>query len=150
MTDELCAYIVEKWGVDEKKFRIQKGISVYELIIQTAKSIANCEEDSIEIEKKLVLVIACRLLTDKYLINRIANDSITDAIQESQTRALKKLVTFNRNDEADRKREKIVDRVLIMSSENVHINAFMYEPILDLSLNELANLYNDVSRFLIA
>ncbi len=150
MTDDLCAYIADNWGVEKEKFKIEKGISVYELIIKTAREIANCVDDSIEIEKKLVLVIACRLLTDKYLINRIADDLITDAIQENQTRALKKLVTFNKNDEADRNREKIVDRVLIMSSENVHINAFMYEPILDLSLNELVNLLNDVSRFLIA
>lgn len=40
--------------------------------------------------------------------------------------------------------QEIIERVLIITSENIHINSFMYEPIVDMSLGELIQLYNDV------
>lgn len=33
-----------------------------------------------------------------------------------------------------------------MTPENIHINSFMYEPILDLSDSHLKRLYNDLKR----
>ena len=38
----------------------------------------------------------------------------------------------------------ILEEVLIMTSENIHINSFMYEPIIDMSLEYLIKLYNKV------
>lgn len=34
---------------------------------------------------------------------------------------------------------------MIITSENIHINSFMYEPIVDMSLEELNQLYDDVN-----
>ena len=31
-----------------------------------------------------------------------------------------------------------------MTPENIHINAFMYEPLIDMSINHLVKLYNDI------
>lgn len=147
---ELCDYMVQEWGLDNQKLNFDRSISAYQFIIETAREIANHPETSFKLEKKLTLAIACRLLTDKYLVNRINNESITDAITGIQTRRLRDLAHFDFTSQIDVVRAKIVDRVLIISSENVHINAFMYEPIIDIALDELKNLFNEVSSKLLS
>ena len=39
---------------------------------------------------------------------------------------------------------KIMSEVNLMTPENIHLNAFMYEPILDMDIVELLNLYGQV------
>jgi hypothetical protein len=36
-------------------------------------------------------------------------------------------------------------RVVLMTPENIHVNSFMYEPILDMSDEHLRKLYGDVA-----
>lgn len=38
----------------------------------------------------------------------------------------------------------ILDRVNLMTPENIHVNSFMYEPIMDLSEDHLRKLYIEV------
>jgi hypothetical protein len=37
-----------------------------------------------------------------------------------------------------------IKRVILMTPENIHLNSFMYEPILDMSDDHLKKLYEDV------
>ena len=39
---------------------------------------------------------------------------------------------------------EILDEVNIMTPENIHLNSFMYEPLLDMDIQELLNLYSKV------
>ena len=39
---------------------------------------------------------------------------------------------------------EILERVAIMTPENIHVNSFMYEPLLDMSDAALKDLYSDV------
>ncbi len=41
---------------------------------------------------------------------------------------------------------KILERVNLMTPENIHLNSFMFEPILDMSPEHLKNLYRDVKQ----
>lgn len=45
---------------------------------------------------------------------------------------------------------KILNEVNIMTPENIHLNSFMFEPILDMDIIELINLYEKVKALLIA
>ena len=38
----------------------------------------------------------------------------------------------------------VIQRVLLMTPENIHLNSFMYEPILDMSDQHLRRLYAEV------
>jgi hypothetical protein len=42
------------------------------------------------------------------------------------------------------KEVSVLQRVVLMTPENIHLNSFMYEPILDMSDNHLRQLYKDV------
>ena len=39
---------------------------------------------------------------------------------------------------------RTLEKVSITVSSNIHLNSFMYEPILDLTIEHLINLYRDV------
>ena len=42
---------------------------------------------------------------------------------------------------------KVLEKVNIMTPENIHLNSFMYEPILDMDIVELLNLYKLIVEF---
>ncbi len=150
LMDDFCDLIIEKWGLKRELITYDRTISVFEFIIKCARDISNNPQSSFCLEEKVVLAIACRLIAEKYMINRIADASKTEAIKKNQTRALKNLITFNRADPQDVQREEIINRVLIISSENIHINAFMYEPLVDIALSEIKALFNLVSSPLLS
>ena len=41
---------------------------------------------------------------------------------------------------------KKFSRVNIITPEHIHLNSFMYEPILDTDIDKLKNIYNEVSN----
>jgi hypothetical protein len=48
--------------------------------------------------------------------------------------------------DCDDKAVRVVKRVVLMTPENIHLNSFMYEPILDMSDDHLRALYQDVGK----
>ena len=49
---------------------------------------------------------------------------------------------------ANEEQINIVNEVNIMTPENIHINSFMYEPIMDMDINELLNLYGKLKELI--
>ena len=129
------------WGRDKNKFSQTSTKKVIDLILEKADEIYQNSRDLIHIENKIVLCIAIRLLTEKYMISKISDSSKTDFITGNQTRKLYELLPINRLVKKEQEIENIVEKVLIVTSENIHINSFMYEPIVDMSLEEIKDLY---------
>jgi len=112
----------------------------YDLLIQECDQINNGEE----LESKIVLSIAVRLRTEEFMILKINDNNFVNTIQKNQTIELfKKYKTLFPN-EIDKL--KILERVNLMTPENIHLNSFMYEPILDMSSDELISLYNEIKN----
>jgi hypothetical protein len=145
---DLITVYAKHWNRLPDNFEQISSKKVIDLITDTAKDIFNNNLNPIHIDNKIVLSIAIRLLAEQYMINRIANPTLTDPISGNQTRVLRDLINFNLLDENDKKTREIIERVLIITSENIHINSFMYEPIVDMSLEELCTLYADVVQYL--
>jgi len=123
----LCGWIAEKLTLNVNDFVFDKNRSVYDLLVDEAKELASQPCSSIELENKIVMAIAIRQHTERYMVKKINDDSITDEIAVNQTRELKNIISFDDEDQEDREREKLIDRVLIITSENIHLNSFMYE-----------------------
>ena len=49
-----------------------------------------------------------------------------------------------KQDQAHREKIKTLESVNIMTPENIHLNSFMYEPILDMGIDELKSLHDKV------
>lgn len=148
LINDLIKVFKNNWGREESKFIQDKQKKVIDIILTEAERINREVTDLIHIENKIVLCIAIRLLAEKYMINRISDSSKTDCITGNQIRKLYELLHFNLLDIEDRKREEIIEKVLIITSENIHINSFMYEPIVDISLEEVKKLYSEVIQYL--
>ena len=86
------------------------------------------------------MAISIRLKAEKYMIDEMPGFDLSK-IKTNQTRGL--FNEFRLRKTGDK--VEILDRVVLMTPENIHINAFMYEPLIDMSLNHLKTLYNDVS-----
>ncbi len=100
-------------------------------------------DDAVNMQNKIVLSVAIRLTAERFMANKIADPAFFNAITGNQTRALYERY---RKDFHNPSTIEIIDRVLLMTPENIHLNSFMYEPIMDMSDHHLRSLYKDVKK----
>lgn len=105
---------------------------------------SNCLKapDGINFENKVVLSIATRLAAERFMVKKISDDAWVASITANQTPAL--LQRFKNNFSTETASISALQRVVLMTPENIHLNSFMYEPILDMSDSHLRRLYEDV------
>ena len=127
--------------IDTSKITDEEKI-VLDLIYSTAEDISNSATNDIELESKIVLAIAIRLKTEEYMIAKISDTAFVDGITSNQTFKLSQ--KFKEMFPTERSLE-LISEVNLMTPENIHINSFMYEPILDMACDNLKRLYADVS-----
>jgi hypothetical protein len=133
--------IFKNYNIDLSGF--DDSTSIYDLILNEASNI-NASEivDGFNLENKIVLSIAIRLLAEKFMWSKVTDKS---PINGSQTGHL-----YGRYKDdfslsvGESSNLKTLDLVNIITPENIHINSFMYEPILDMSEHELKNLYSKI------
>jgi len=116
--------------------------SIKMLVYELAGKIVGEIEEVVELEKKIVLSIAIRLKTEEYLIAKINEPDFVNGIKRNQTLAL--IARFREKFPDMRKEISLVEQVNLMTPENIHINSFMYEPILDMANDHLKQLYSKV------
>lgn len=98
--------------------------------------------EGINFENKIVLSIAIRLAAEKFMVDKINDPAFVAGIVSHQTSQL--LDKFKEGFGTQVCTIKIIQRVILMTPENIHLNSFMYEPILDMSDEHLRKLYEDV------
>lgn len=117
---------------------------VYDLIIATADGIAaEVNPDPVIIQNKIVLSIACRQLAEKYMHDMLIFAGKTEADLCCAGNQTGKWTQLYKNTLPNDSKRRIIERVNMMTPELIHLNSFMYEPLIDLSLNHLIALYND-------
>ncbi|HEX5410972.1 MAG TPA: phage infection protein [Terriglobia bacterium] len=104
---------------------------------------SNCiaAPEGVNFENKLIMSIAIRLRADKFMIERIDDDRFVAKIKGRQTNKL--FDEFKKRFPNDN-RLKVLEKVLLMTPENIHLNSFMYEPIIDMNDHHLRELYLQV------
>ena len=124
---------------------------IIEKIIELSKEkVENYNKNNIlKLEEKIVLSIWIRLKSEKFMIEKLKNNwqnivNILSNIKWNQTRKLyEELKELNLLDENE---EKILKSVLIITPELIHINSFMYEPLIDMWDFSLIELYKKVEN----
>ena len=120
---------------------------VRDLIISEAALIAGQQDVGADLEKKVVLSIAIRMLAEDFAISGIADDAWVASISSNQTAKL--INKYKEKFAADATQQdniRLLEQVNLMTPENIHLNSFMFEPILDMSAEHLARLHADVSK----
>lgn len=109
------------------------------------------------LENKVILAVGIRHLSEKFMISKIRNCTLTLTWKARKTNKVGNSQQFM-NDLASMKNQtreiynvfcqigntleiSIFNEVNIMTPENIHLNSFMYEPILDMDIDALLDLY---------
>lgn len=125
-------------------FQLSRGGEKYlSVLFAQAEAAKNLTEEAIELESKIVLSIAIRLKAERYMIDQIDDENFVKQISKNQTFELAK--RFKDDFPAREMEIKILDKVNLMTPENIHLNSFMYEPILDMANLHLKRLFDEVS-----
>lgn len=116
--------------------------TVIAVLIEEAEKIALDTDEHIELERKIVISIAIRLIAERHMIKRINDQPFVDAITQNQTIEL--LKEYKSRVLGTPEEVEKLEQVNLMTPENIHLNSFMYEPILDMGSSHLRTLYTDV------
>ncbi len=98
--------------------------------------------DGVSLENKVIIAIAIRLYAEKFLKRKLIEnsqpyaDSTNNQTREWFNQAKPYLSTEEIN---------IIEDVNLITPENIHLNSFMYEPIIDISDWTLKELYKTIS-----
>lgn len=153
-TDSNSLTVKDLEGIYKNIFRDLGSLSlenqekrIIDLIFEVANEIVNSEiEIGLNLENKIVLSIAIRLNAEVYMINKINDEVFVSGIRKNQTAALFK--RFMEKFPDNEKSIEIIERVNLMTPENIHLNSFMYEPILDISEFHLKQLYKEIQQLI--
>jgi hypothetical protein len=120
----------------------------YDSIIDEATSIAGKSAiNELELENKVVLSIATRILAEKQMTARLRvlkSDPgywCSDSSQFGSMLGELKTLGISADD------LELLECVSVTVSSNIHLNSFMYEPLLDLSVEHLSSLFKKVLTY---
>ncbi len=124
------------------------------LIFETAASVCARENhDALCLEDKIALSMACRLRGEQFItfqsrgINGDVNYWIPDKnVYGKELRNFKDLLISNPLPFDSTSDVSTLEKIGIIVCSNIHINSFMYEPILDLTVEHLVSLYEEVTQ----
>jgi len=121
--------------------------TVLKLIMELCKTLSDDIEEYMNLENKLVLSIGIRLQAEAFMKDKINDNSVTDHIKKNQTSELLKL--YKKSFSSETSNLQILEQVNLMTPENIHLNSFMYEPLMDISDRHLKLLYKRVEKLII-
>ena len=117
---------------------------IYDLIMQTADSISTeANPNEVLIENKVCLSIAIRHLAENYMHDKmIAAGKSEEDLFVTGNQTGKWTGKFKKTCPKDTN-YSIIERVNMMTPELIHLNSFMFEPLIDMSLYHLIQLYKN-------
>ncbi|MFP6237731.1 hypothetical protein ACLGCD_00835 [Helicobacter pylori] len=121
------------FGTERKKKKIEKDNSklYFQAIYDIAEEIYNDKDrNRIELQNKIILSMAIRLKAEEWMLNKLNQEFKSE---KNQTRELYDATKKELSDDEKR----VIQKVLMITPENIHINSFMFEPILDTPLDHL-------------
>ncbi len=121
--------------------QFQDTDKIIDLIFSVADDCLQADE-GINLENKIVLSIAIRLQAEKFMVSEITNTEFLSNIESNQYYEL--ICKYETEYNNKKKNIEILKKVNLITPENIHLNSFMYEPILDMGDGELRNLYEAV------
>jgi len=118
---------------------------MHELMIQKSEEIcSHTVHDGLNLEDKVLLSIVVRVKSEIFLTERLCilkNDSNYWCQSMNQFGSLMKEFTKLSPSASE---IRTLEKVSVTVSSNIHLNSFMYEPILDLTIEHLIDLYKEV------
>ena len=106
-------------------------------VFRMADTICNKTETGVSLINKIILSIAIRLKAEFFLRDVLINHEVDIICETNQTREWAKRAYSHLSTEE----KAIISDVLLITPESIHVNAFMYEPLIDIPNYQLVDLY---------
>ena len=131
------------------------GCNIKEYIYNTAEVLCGQPTlDEIHIENKIVFAAAIRLKAEDYMISKLKRvmppkdfNIFYNRITSNQTSALTK--KFEELCSPNNDIQLLIKEVNLITPENIHLNSFMFEPLIDMSVWRLKKLFQDTNTQLV-
>jgi hypothetical protein len=118
-----------------------------DLLYMEARNI--CDQTThtgLNLEDKVLLSIAIRIEAEKFLTEKLRNiKNDTNYWYQGTSDQFRGLLDEYKSLANNPPDMRILEKVGITVNSNIHLNSFMYEPILDLTIDHLIALYKEVS-----
>ena len=100
------------------------------------------DDNEVDIVNKVVLCMAIRLKAEIYMKGILTETQLLE-MKPNRNQSGELVKTLKKYHMVDKENEcLILGRVLMLTSENIHLNNFMFEPLVDISILYLKSLYN--------
>lgn len=120
---------------------------ISDFIFDAADECLNADE-GVNLENKIVLSIAIRLKAEVFMKSKITDQDVLNGLETSSNQTWNLIKAYEEEFNNETANIEILKRVNLITPENIHVNSFMYEPILDMGDGELRQLYTDVKTTL--
>lgn len=135
--------------------KVNTDLNIKEYIYNTAQTLdSKTALDEIHIENKIVFAASIRLKAEDYMISKLKQvmpiedfNSFFNSITSNQTSVLTKI--FEQKCSPSNDIQLLIKEVNLITPENIHINSFMFEPLIDMSVWRLKKLYQDTKTQLV-
>jgi len=119
--------------------------SIMRVIFAAADECLTADE-GVNLENKIVLSIAIRLKAENFMKSKITSEQTLINIDSDSNQTWNLLKAYEEEFNNEKDNIELLRRVNLITPENIHINSFMYEPILDMGDGELRELYKSVKN----
>lgn len=120
-------------------------VLIKDSIYAAAENMAQANENNL-LHNRIVLSLACRLKAEDHMKSELSEADIDNAKLQHNNFTRELFSRYCLLPGVDVNLVEILEEVNLVTPENIHINAFMYEPLIDLSQEELVDLYNKVKQ----
>lgn len=146
-------------GVSQFDTSVGQNVPVLSKLYSVCDNITTSDT---KLENKIVLSIGIRHKAEEYMIQQIrnytgqlswkknrqnntgTNSEFMNFVQNSSNQTRELFNGFKQFGDAEK--IKVLNEVNIMTPEHIHVNSFMYEPILDMDIIELHRLYQTIKN----
>ncbi|MET3564711.1 hypothetical protein ABIC47_000182 [Leifsonia sp. 563] len=115
--------------------------AVIQMVMEQADACVG-DSTSLNLSNKIALSIAIRITAEKHMVEAINDPEFLAAVRANQTPQL--LARYKKDFPSEVLAIRTIDGVVLMTPEHIHVNSFMYEPILDMSDEHLVRLLTEV------
>lgn len=124
--------------------------NIIKFILDISDSILSNDTDcSIQLENKIVLSIAIRILAEKIMIAQIEinNPNYSSELGDIHNQTMVIYKKYKAEFVSEAEKLELLKQVMLMTPENIHLNSFMYEPLVDLGEKHIRDLYSNLKKF---
>ena len=112
-----------------------------DILYQECDKVISKKNDPFEIKPKIILALGIRIKCEQLIIDK--DFTKINSINKNQTKALYDIY----KDLFVESFLEVMDEVLVATPEFLHLNAFMYEPLIDINPEKLIRIYNKLKDF---